>query len=283
MTLQQLKKQVTITQILGITAPNNQTELYIKSPFRSENTASFKVNLELNSWYDFGIGQGGSAYDLIQKLYNFDGKETYNYLLKLANNGNTIPYQTANVTATQTATNTAKNYTIKKIQNLQNTALLNYIKSRKIALNVAKKYLKEIYFISSNNKNYFGICWENKNGNYEYRNKYQKGCLGAKDITIIQHKNSQKVAIFEGYLDFLSALTYYNTLTPNSNIIVLNSVTNVGKLDLKDYSEIILFLDNDTAGETAKKSILAVYPTAKDYSSLYRNYGDFNEFLTAKA
>src|SRR5450432_4096610 len=32
-------------------------------PGRHEKTASFKVNRKKNSWYDFGIGQGGSLID----------------------------------------------------------------------------------------------------------------------------------------------------------------------------------------------------------------------------
>ena len=40
------------------------------SPFRMEKHASFKVNTELNLWYDFGIGRGGNIIDLAELLYN---------------------------------------------------------------------------------------------------------------------------------------------------------------------------------------------------------------------
>lgn len=33
--------------------------LWYKSPLRQEHTASFKVQTDINCWYDFGIGKGG--------------------------------------------------------------------------------------------------------------------------------------------------------------------------------------------------------------------------------
>ena len=40
------------------------------SPLRTEKHASFKINTELNLWYDFGIGKGGNIIDLAELLYN---------------------------------------------------------------------------------------------------------------------------------------------------------------------------------------------------------------------
>lgn len=40
------------------------------SPLRTEKHASFKVNTEINQWYDFGIGRGGNIIDLVELLYN---------------------------------------------------------------------------------------------------------------------------------------------------------------------------------------------------------------------
>ncbi len=43
--------------------------LWYKSPFREENEASFKVNAEINKWYDFGLGKGGNIIALASELY----------------------------------------------------------------------------------------------------------------------------------------------------------------------------------------------------------------------
>ncbi|MEO6285451.1 MAG: CHC2 zinc finger domain-containing protein [Dyadobacter sp.] len=39
------------------------------SPFRNERTASFKVNRNLNRWFDFGIGSGGNLVDFALIFY----------------------------------------------------------------------------------------------------------------------------------------------------------------------------------------------------------------------
>ena len=46
------------------------TNLWYKSPFREETEASFKVNTEINKWYDFGLGQGGNIIALASELYS---------------------------------------------------------------------------------------------------------------------------------------------------------------------------------------------------------------------
>ena len=42
--------------------------LWYKSPFRQESEPSFKVNTELNLWYDFGAGKGGNIKRVAQSL-----------------------------------------------------------------------------------------------------------------------------------------------------------------------------------------------------------------------
>ena len=44
--------------------------LWYKSPLYEDNTPSFKVNINLNSWYDFGISEGGSIIELVCTLFN---------------------------------------------------------------------------------------------------------------------------------------------------------------------------------------------------------------------
>ena len=38
--------------------------LWYKAPYREERTASFKVNMERNLWYDYGLGKGGNIFAL---------------------------------------------------------------------------------------------------------------------------------------------------------------------------------------------------------------------------
>lgn len=69
-------KQIRIAdylQSLGYTPIKQQgSSLWYKSPLREETDASFKVNTELNRWYDFGLGKGGNIIALAEELYASD-------------------------------------------------------------------------------------------------------------------------------------------------------------------------------------------------------------------
>ena len=72
MTIQDVKqiKLADYLQSLGYTPVKQQgRNLWYKSPLREETDASFKVNTELEKWYDFGIGKGGNILALAAELY----------------------------------------------------------------------------------------------------------------------------------------------------------------------------------------------------------------------
>ena len=82
MTIQDAKqiKLADYLQSLGYTPVKQQGKsLWYKSPLRNETDASFKVNTELNQWYDFGIGKGGNIIALAAELYH---SENVAYLLE---------------------------------------------------------------------------------------------------------------------------------------------------------------------------------------------------------
>lgn len=59
-----------------------EKEAWFLSPLRSETQASFKVSLELNRWYDHGLGTGGNGLDLIVAMKNCSVKEALEFLSK---------------------------------------------------------------------------------------------------------------------------------------------------------------------------------------------------------
>ncbi len=270
-----LKKSVKIEELLGLPPATTASEYYIKSPFRGEKTPSFKINPRLNTWYDFGEGVGGSNIDLVMRLRNCTAGEA----IKILRNGN---FPIANIGACgysgavrKAPQNGVKLHEIKDFGN--NKAIADYIcGERKIARKAAERWLKEVYYYTGD-KHRFGAGFGNDSGGWEIRSKYFKGCVGGKSVTTIR-KDNGKVAIFEGFIDFLSALTYYGLAEPNNDVIVLNTLALCEKLDLSNYEEIRLFLDNDEAGRSATKKLVKKY-NAKDYSHLYKGYKDFNEML----
>ena len=48
-------------------------DVWFRSPFRNERTASFKVDTQRNIWFDFGLGKGGDIFHLAGELTGSTG------------------------------------------------------------------------------------------------------------------------------------------------------------------------------------------------------------------
>lgn len=86
--------------------------------------------------------------------------------------------------------------------------------------------------------------------------------------------------VFEGFMDFLSAVTL--GVTGNANCLVLNCVANVEKAAglLDSYGHIGCFLDRDEAGRRTLAALAKRYgERVTDCSSLYDGCKDLNEYL----
>ena len=70
-----------------------------------------------------------------------------------------------------------------------------------------------------------------------------------KALTTIQGKTN-KLTVFEGFMDYLSALTYFADCS-NHSTVVLNGVGQIGQLlrKLANYQKVFLFIDNNAAGK----------------------------------
>ena len=171
-------------------------------------------------------------------------------------------------------------------------ALFQFLKKRSIDKEIAQHYLQEVHYRpKETKKSYFALAWSCGDG-YEVRNPYFKGFLWMnKSFIKINFKtkqekdNQQTLSIFEGFMDFLSFLTYYDKKSFSSSVIILNSI-NLRKKALKEiekhtFSKIYLFLDNDPSGkETTHFFQTKITSTPLvDKSYLYEKYNDFNEMI----
>ena len=166
---------------------------------------------------------------------------------------------------------------------LEHRALVAYLQERGIPAHIAKANCKEAHY-SVNGKSYFAVAFENVNNGWELRNRYFKGCRGRKDISYLPWARdgpSTECVVFEGFIDYLSALTL--RIISGADAIMLNSAVNVNKAVpyLKGYTTINCYLDNGNAGKTALAELTAIYgSTVIDRSTLYSEFNDLNEYLT---
>ena len=189
------------------------------SPFRQDDTPSLKVDYGVNLWCDFGTGEGGSLIDLVMKQHSCNAYGAISRLEQGYYSANTFSFQGKSISERNAAKEEKKQLAspieIRKIQPLQNPALINYLKSRNIAPEVVSDYVQEMYYCV-NGKPLFALAFKNDAGGYELRNPGYKGCTSPKDITRIQFagKRNNACFVFEGFMDYLSFLTIRHKNSP---------------------------------------------------------------------
>ena len=254
--------------------------LWYKSPLRQEHTASFKVQTDINCWYDFGIGKGGNIIDLAAEIYH---SNDLRYLMDRIARCVSVP-SSQTVAFFSPQRHSAPSFTDIEIVPLRHHALVAYLQERGIPAQIAAAHCKQIHY-SCRGKRYYAVGFANESGGYEMRSKYFKGSIAPKDISLrrIRDGPTNDVAVFEGFIDYLSALIL--GIIQETDAIILNSVSNVGKAIqyLRDYSTIHCYLDNDNAGKSAFAAISAECDNVIDCSTLYSQFNDLNEFLIQSA
>jgi DNA primase len=271
-------------------------QVVYKSPFNpTERTPSFFVfpnsqNGEWTNWKDYASGAGGDHYKFLMEYFQIGFIEAKEKLKEILGNQHHIePKRPIAKPSNFSLNQQKKSYEIKKVQPLQNRALIEYLEKRGISFEIGKRYLDEIYY-KINNKNYFGLAFKNNYGGYEVRNRYFKGAFGTKDITTITSKNSTNLKVFEGYIDFLSYLeiTHNCTINHGTDYLILNSISLIDRalkslLERRNsYLLIELYFDNDKGGDSATLQFKKFFANKKtiDKRTHYKKYKDINEMIT---
>lgn len=278
----------------------NGEELWYQSPLRTgDSTPSFKVNRAKNLWYDHGLDEGGDVIKLVCTLRKVTVSEALSIIESLERQG--LPKIDNEVAVSSRNTNEksqeklssdhlSPQTKILKVQGISHPALLNYLKQRCIDQGVANSYLKEVHYQrSGSGQTFFTLGWPNGDG-FDTRNAYFKGFVGTgKSISTINVEGNENVLIFEGFIDFLSYISYHTQLPKDEGVLILHSTALrrqvVNYLQEKNITSVRLYLDNDEAGDACreffKKSLLGQGIDLKDCSDTYAGYKDFNEWFVA--
>ncbi|MCX6243689.1 MAG: toprim domain-containing protein [Bacteroidetes bacterium] len=249
------------------------------SPLRIENTASFKINVDKNLWFDFGSGEGGDIIGLVMKLYNVNVTKAIEIIVGTKDS----PKPRNPVFQDRKTSDGSEHIRINRLQALNNPALIQYLEYRHISLTFARSYLKEAYY-TVHGRSYFALGFKNDKGAYELRNSFFKTGSSPKHFTTIPGITNSKTNVFEGFMDFLSCCTYYNRI-PRSRTIILNSLSFLPRIEdfLKDSKQVNLYLDNDQAGRMATQKIKGYGKLVIDWAPvIYPGHKDFNEYLMSR-
>ncbi len=283
-------------------------ELWYSSPIRSgDKTPSFKVDTQLNVWFDHGLGQGGTLIDLVCELKSVTVAEAL-AILDATGLGPTPQQRTdaprlfgmarpagrsvageKEKTGQGSETNAA--FQILKVCDIKHPALADYLNSRAIDLDIAHRYLRQVHFRpASGVGQFFGLGFPCGEG-FDVRSAVFKGFVGTgKDISVIEGQGSDRhsVAIFEGFMDFLSLLTHRATDALKEDAIILHSIAlkrrAVVEIKAGNYNHVRLHLDHDDAGRATTNFFLAETgrEITTDESDMFSGYKDINEWLVAR-
>ena len=249
--------------------------LWYSAPYRMERRPSFKVDINRNVWFDFGIGKGGDIFDLAGEFIG-----SGDFLLRAAfiarSGACPLPVMEQSPREKEREPSFEDIWT----RPLLNGRLLGYLEERGIDAHVAIPNCEEVRY-RIRGKRYYAIGFRNEAGGLELRNRFFKGCIPPKDISL-KRNSSDVCAVFEGFMDYLSAMQLGIIA---SDWLVLNSVSNVEKAvkALKGYEKIECYLDNDEAGRRTFQRLHECFgEKVIDRSSLYADHKDLNEFLLSK-
>lgn len=263
-------------------------EVWYCSPFRNEKDASFKIRLDQNIWYDFGEGEGGNILDFVMKYKNCDFTQALSYLSdKSIKPSNHFSAKANDDEQPALDFFNRASPLITDMKPLFHFALKDYLKERGIDFSVAYKYLKELHY-KVDDKSYFALGFQNISNGWELRNQFFKGCLGKKDISLIE-TGSKHVSAFEGFMDFVSYLTHKGSVDMETDVLVLNSTAMKARaIELireKGYNKINTYFDNDRGGVATHELFCKELPhmEIKPMNALYMPYKDFNDFLRSRA
>ena len=252
----------------------SRNDFWYLSPFRDETSPSFKINRNLNRWYDFGDGKGGNIIDFgIQyhdcSVRDFLKKVNQSFSFQQQNNASLKPDEDA------------KKIKILNAKEISSLVLVRYLHKRRIPVSIAIKFCKEVDY-ELYGRQYYAIGFKNNAGGFELRNEKFKASSSPKDITLIKN-NADEVAVFEGFFNFLSYQAIHQKQEqPNTNFLILNSTSFFEKsLPLiQTYKSVHLYLDCDTTGQKCTQKAVAIDSEKFiDERALYKNYKDLNDWI----
>lgn len=298
-------KEIPIADLLAhlghrpVSALRGGTQLMYLSPLRSESTASFSVSTTQNLWHDYGTGKGGSIIDLAMEMRG--GCALHDAVLWLEEqyqqfSGRTVTDSSRSMVFRQPSPPRVLDMTDMTVEELTHPALLSYLMSRGIPVNIAVRHCREVHY-RLNGREYFGIAFRNILGGIEIRNPFFKGCYGPKAPTIIKaskESRTEDCCVFEGFMDLLSYMAmredprdrYEGIIRREpTDCIVLNSTSIIGKAMpfIGVYDRVWCYLDNDQAGRNTCQAIMDAMPgRTEDMSAAFAPHKDLNEYLSRK-
>lgn len=280
-----------VMEYFGKDARPRQRNKYL-SPLRNETNPSFCVNPNSNTWYDFGVSEGGGVIDLVCRL---SGCRRYEALDILSVINGRYTHIANELPRPLPAPNKKPQAVIIEhvSQSFTNKTIIQYAASRGISKVILDHNCMQVcYHLQSTPRwSITAIGFMNDLGGYALRSTKSKISSSSYISTIRgSDRTYASVLVFEGFFDYLSFLALNKTTSLEESVCVLNGVGNVNHAlkCLEGYTDIRLYLDNDDAGRRCRDTIMSHFKgtfvgeirrNVCDYSITYAGHKDLNSML----
>lgn len=220
---------------------------WYKSPFRQENTASFKLTRDAMAYYDHAEGKGGNIIDLAQRLGQL--QTVSEALVFIENTVASFTMPEYSVGQPRQISNALPAYQLISAQPFQGymaepwTLCIRWLCQRAIDSVAIAQYTHRIKYSRYNNtrSTHYAIGVANLAGGYEAREVtegFRKLSIGPKAISVFRaispDNRDNTLHIFEGLPDFWTYLTRNcqksHPISPESeNFMILNGTGMIGQ------------------------------------------------------
>lgn len=253
----------------------NGNNCWYHSTLHEDHTPSFKVDRNKNTWYDFGLGKGGTVVDFICLLHKCNVTTA---LAKIGSNEAITLFSFPRQNYTQLSEEN-RIQILGVNDQISDILLKRYLHERNVPISIAEKFCKQVNY-QSGERTFTAIGFKNNAGGYELRSPNFKGSSSPKFISYLDQE-AKSITVFEGFFDFLS----YHSIHAGhelkaSNFLILNSLSFFTRslLLIEKHEQVHLYLDNDKAGKKCVQQIMQRSKCVSDESVLYRGYKDLNEW-----
>jgi hypothetical protein len=281
-----IKEQVTLAGLLARLgyqpAKPGGRELVYRSMLRDgDRSPSFSVTDALGVGYDHGTGKGGNVIDFGLAYWpDLTFKDVMQKIWEVAQQAVPAIAVSFQPAGRRRRAQKLPHYQVEEVKpSCNNPQIKHYLANRGV-LHLAKGRLQEVYYCVEDEKHqrkhFFAAGHQNELGGWEVRNKYFKGCLGKKALTIIAG-DPRQVVLFEGYFDYLGWLHEHPEDKPT--VIILNSLSLLEaatKVAMR-FPQVDCFFDHDKPGRQATRTFLQALPYASDRSAIYKGFHDYND------
>ena len=275
-------KSILIQDFLSSIGINPQKEtarlVSYLSPLRAENNPSFIVKKKTNKWFDHGTRAHG---DLIDFVEAYEGVSKGKAIQMI--NGDRTPFRKFDPEEADKINK--EGIMVDSVGAIINPPLLDYLKERCITESVAQHHCVQVKWRFTVNPAscHFGIGFRNDSDGLEIRNSQFKVSNSPKTYRTIG-EYTPVCNVFEGFFDYMSALSENKTLMLKNRTYVLNGLAFIHIMTeiFLGHEKVNVFIDNGPAADDKINVMRDSGIVVEDMRHLFQGKDDYNEYWINK-